>query len=59
MSGQPTHDPDIIVYRLCTLLGCTPSQLESEDPVILEKFLVLDSMAQAKRKKMMEDAKNA
>lgn len=53
-SGAATKEPDILVFHLCQLFGCTPSQLEVEDPILLEKFLLIDSVMSSKINKSVE-----
>ena len=53
-SGQPARDPDLLIFHLCTRLNCLPSDLEDEDPLLMEKFLLIDNVVTAKAKQEMK-----
>lgn len=55
-SGAPAKDPDILLFHLCRSLNCLPSELEDEDPLLMEKFLLIDTVITAKAKRDMEKA---
>ena len=55
-SGQPARDPDLLIFHLCTRLNCLPSDLEDEDPLLMEKFLLIDNVVTQRAKKELEKA---
>jgi len=42
-------------YRLCKLIGCTPSQLEDEPAATLDWLLAIDDIYNRVRSKMIDE----
>ena len=43
-AGNPTRDPDILLYHLCKTLACLPSDIEREDATMMDKFILIDNI---------------
>ena len=41
-NGGISQDPDVIVYGLCKAFNALPSQLEREDPTLVERLAYID-----------------
>mgnify|MGYP001581122612 FL=1 len=41
-NGGISQDPDVILYGLCKAFNALPSQLEREDPTLIEKLAYID-----------------
>jgi len=50
-------DPDLQLYHLCQTFRCLPSDLEEQDPLLMEKFSLIDSVLASRMTKQMEEAR--
>src|SRR3990172_7681775 len=46
--GNPTDNPDILVYHLCRTFGCLPSDLDEEDMGMMERLAYINYVHESK-----------
>jgi len=50
--------PEIVIYHLCRTFGCTPSQLENEDPKMMAVLSHIDYVVESKVAAEMKHARD-
>ena len=46
--GGPSGDPDVILYDLCTAFGKLPSEIDEEDPAVMERLTYIHYIVQSR-----------
>ena len=46
------------MYHLCTTFGCLPSDIEGEDPALMQRLAYVDYIVQGKLKQEADSARN-
>lgn len=45
--GGISRDPDVVVYDLCAAFGKLPSEIEEEDPELMERMAYIHYIVQS------------
>ena len=56
VSGQPTRDPDVMIFHLCRAFQCLPTELEMQDADLMERLFLIHEMVEGHYSKKIEEA---